>query len=184
MTDAIEQLRSEPMEKVMRFAAPAVAVALVLAVSASMGQGADRTLDPRAATLQQEGNAALAAGQTEQAVDAFEAALAIDPGAPQLYIDLGDAARRNGLQGKAIRYYRDAMRLDPRNLDAISGEGAALAEKGAIDKANRNLAKLQTMCGDNCPETKLLAAAIAKGPQPRVLTAEAVMPDASVTQQN
>ena len=40
------------------------------------------------------------------------------------------------------------------------------------------------MCGDNCPETRSLAAAIASGPQARVLTAEAVMPDAVVTQQN
>lgn len=168
----------------MRFVGPAAAVALVFAVSASMGQGADRTIDPRATALQAEGRTALAAGQTEKAVDAFEAALVIDPGASVIYVDLADAARRNGLQGKAIRYYRDAMRLDPKNFEAISGEGAALAEKGAVEKANRNLAKLQTMCGANCPETKQLAAIIAKGRQARVLTAEAVLPDATVTQKN
>jgi hypothetical protein len=38
------------------------------------------------------------------------------------------------------------------------------------------------MCGDACSETKTLAAAIARGPQPRVLTAEAVMPDTTVSQ--
>ncbi|WP_095013152.1 tetratricopeptide repeat protein [Tsuneonella mangrovi] len=168
----------------MRFAAPATAVAMVFALTASMGQGADRVTDPRAVALLSQGRAALDAGQTEQAIDAFEAALAVDPGSPEIFNDLGDAARINGLQGKAIRYYRDAMRLDPKNLEAISGEGTALVEKGAVEKANRNLAKLETLCGPNCPATRQLAAAIAKGPQQRILTAEAVMPDSSVTQQN
>lgn len=168
----------------MRFAAPATALAAVLAVTASVGTSAERATDPRAATLVTQGRAALAAGQTQQAVDAFEAALAIDPGATGVFLELAEVARRDGLQGKAIRYYREALTREPGNLAALSGEGAALVEKGAVEKARRNLAKLKTMCGDKCPETRDLAAAIAKGPQQRVLTAEAVMPDTVVTQQN
>lgn len=171
-------------ELLMRFTAPAAALAAVLALSASVGQGADHVTDPRAATLIAEGRSALAAGQPEKAVDAFEAALAIDPAATAIYLDLAEAARRNGLQGKAIRYYRAALDREPNNLAALSGEGAALVEKGAVEKARRNLARLKTMCGDNCAETRQLAAAIAQGPQPRVLTAEAVLPDTVVTQKN
>jgi len=33
------------------------------------------------------------------------------------------------------------------------------------------------MCGSDCEETRLLADVIAKGPEPRVLTAEALKPD-------
>lgn len=168
----------------MRFAAPAAALAAVLAVTASVGTGAERVSDPRAAALVAEGRAALAAGQSDAAIDAFEAALAIDPGATGIFLDLAEVARRQGLQGKAIRYYREALAREPGNLAALSGEGAALVEKGAVEKARRNLAKLKTMCGEKCPETRALAAAIAKGPQARVLTAEAVMPDTVVTQQN
>ncbi|WP_234024812.1 tetratricopeptide repeat protein [Tsuneonella amylolytica] len=168
----------------MRFAAPAAALAMVLAITASVGSGAERVSDPRAAALVAEGRAALAAGQPEKAVDAFEAALTVDPGDTGIVLELAEAARRNGLQGKAIRYYRSALARDPANLAALSGEGAALVEKGAVDKAKRNLARLQSMCGDGCAETRSLAAAIAKGPQARVLTAEAVLPDATVTQQN
>ena len=168
----------------MRFAAPAAALAAVLAVTASVGTGAERATDPRAAALVTQGRAALAAGQTQQAVDAFEAALAIDPGATAVFLELAEVARRDGLQGKAIRYYREALTREPGNLAALSGEGAALVEKGAVEKARRNLAKLKTMCGEKCPETRDLAAAIARGPQQRVLTAEAVMPDTVVTQQN
>ena len=168
----------------MRFAAPAAALAAVLAVTASVGQSADHVTDPRAAALVTDGRAAIAAGQPDKAVDAFEAALAVDPAATGVYLDLAAAARLHGLQGKAIRYYRLAIAREPGNLAALSGEGEALVEKGAVEKARRNLAKLQSMCGDKCTETLTLAAAIARGPQPRVLTAEAVMPDAVVTQQN
>lgn len=168
----------------MRFAAPAAALSLVLAVSASIGTAADREADPRAATLIAEGQAALEAGQPQRAIDAFEAALTVDPGYTPIYLELAEAARREGLQGKAIRYYRYALARDPENVAAISGEGAALVEKGAVEKAKVNLERLEQICGSACPETRQLATAISRGPQPRVLTAEAVMPDAQVTQAN
>ncbi|MFX8903237.1 hypothetical protein ABTM99_20290, partial [Acinetobacter baumannii] len=73
-------------------------------------------------------------------------------------------------------YYREALERDPNNIGAISGEGAAMVEKGAIDKARGNLARLQGLCGRACPETDQLAAAIARGPAPRVVSAETVKP--------
>lgn len=168
----------------MRFAAPAAALSLVLAVTASIGSAQERQIDPRAAVLVMEGRAALEAGEPQKAVDAFEAALVVDPGYTAIYLDLAETARREGLQGKAIRYYREALNREPENLAAISGEGAALLEKGAVEKAKANLAKLQKMCGAACPEARALSAAIARGPQPRMIAAETVMPDAQVTQAN
>ena len=38
------------------------------------------------------------------------------------------------------------------------------------------------MCGGECEETRQLAAALQRGPQATVLTAEAVTPDTIVTQ--
>lgn len=166
----------------MRFAPAAAALSLALAISASVGQGAEREADPRAAMLIVEGRAALEAGQPQRAIDAFEAALAVDPGYTPIYLELAEAARRESLQGKAIRYYREALKRDPGNFAAISGEGEALVEKGAVDRARRNLAQLETMCGDRCPETQELAAAIRRGPQPRMVAAETLLPDTQVTQ--
>ena len=54
--------------------------------------------------------------------------------------------------------------------------------KGAVDKARRNLAQLESLCGGECTETRQLAAALERGPQQRVLTAEAVTPSTVVTQ--
>jgi tetratricopeptide (TPR) repeat protein len=170
-------------ELFMRFTAPALALSLAVAVTASVGVSAQRQPDPRAAALVSQGKSHLAAGQVQAAIDSFEAALAVDPGYTSVYLDLGEAARQEGLQGQAIHYYRLALQRDPKNLAAITGEGEALLEKGAVEKARRNLAQLQSLCGGTCAETKQLAAAIEAGPpkQP-VLTADAVSPDPVVTQ--
>ena len=134
----------------MRFAPAAAALSLALVMTASASLGADREPAPRAAMLIAEGRAALEAGDTQVAIDSFEAALTVDPAYTPIFLELARAARSDDLQGKAIRYYREALVRDPGNLAAISGEGAALVEKGAVAKARLNLAKLESLCGEAC----------------------------------
>ncbi len=164
----------------MRYTPFALALSLAFAVTASTGLAAGSGPDPRAAALAAEGRQALLVGDTQGAIDLFEAALVVDPAFSAVYVDLGNAARADGLQGKAIHYYREALEREPENLAAISGEGEALAEKGSLDNARQNLAQLQTLCGADCMEALDLAAAIDRGPLPRVMTAE-VTPDAGVS---
>jgi Tfp pilus assembly protein PilF len=73
------------------------------------------------------------------------------------------------MQGKALHYYRRVLTSDPQNLDAIAGEGEALAEKGALEKARANLARLENLCGKGCEASRQLGAAIAKGAAPQVV---------------
>ena len=54
----------------MRYAPAAAALSLLFAVSASVGSGAERKADPRAAMLVAEGRAALSTGDAQAAVDA------------------------------------------------------------------------------------------------------------------
>ena len=165
----------------MRFAPAAAALSLAFAVTASVGLGQERDPDPRAGVLIAQGQAALEAGDTQGAVDAFEAALTVDPGYTPVFLRLAEAARRDNLQGKAIIHYRQALSRDPANVAALAGEGAALAEKGALEKARVNLGKVQSLCG-SCAEVDALSAAIATGPLMPVLTAEASASD--LPQQN
>jgi len=165
----------------MRYIPAALALSLLAAVTSSIGHSAEREPDPRAAALLAQGRSALAAGEVQAAIDRFEAALAIDPAHTAIYLDLAEAARREGLQGLAIHYYRETLERDPDNLAAISGEGEALVEKGAVEKARRNLSKLESLCGGACNEAQELAAAIDHGPQP-VLTAEAAPSEPLVAQ--
>ncbi len=152
----------------MRFAPAAAALSMLVALTSSVGHAGDRSADPRAAVLIAEGRAALASGNPDAAIDAFESAFAVDPAYTPILLELAEAARMEGLQGKAIAYYREALTRDPGNLAAISGEGAAMLEKGAVAKAQRNLAKLQSMCGNSCPETVQLEQALNRSSAPRI----------------
>ena len=160
----------------MRYTPAALALALAAMLTASTGFGAPPApLDPRAGALVQQGRAALSAGNAEDAVADFEAALAIQPGHVAIYLNLAEAARKQGLQGKALHYYRVALKLDPTNQYAIAGEGEALVEKGAVEKAKLNLARLEQLCGSkSCAPAQSLSAAIARGPAPQVVTAAQV----------
>ena len=166
----------------MRYAPAALALSLLVAVTASTGSAEQRSVDPRSAALVAQGKGQLAAGQVQDAIDTFEAALVLDPGHTAVYVELAEAARVQGLQGKAIHYYREALEREPNNFAALSGEGEALLEKGAVEKARRKLAELKSLCGEQCSESRQLAAAISAGPQTATLTAEAVMPEPVVTQ--
>lgn len=167
----------------MRYTPAAAALALLAAVTASTGQSAPPApLDPRAAALVSEGRRALAEGKTDDAVDDFEAALAIQPGHVAIYLNLGEATRKQGLHGKALHYYREALKLDPDNQYAIAGEGEALVEKGAVEKARRNLVRIEQLCGNkSCAPARQLAVAIDRGPAPQVVTAAQVETKPEVT---
>ncbi|MCJ2182626.1 tetratricopeptide repeat protein [Novosphingobium sp. 1949] len=168
----------------MRYSPAALAVCLAVAVSSSMLHSQVSTpLDPRAVTLLGEGKASLAAGRPSEALDAFEAALAVAPGSTEVLVALADAERDKGLQGKAIHYYRVALKDDPRNLSALAGEGVALAQKGATEKAGLNLSRLKTLCGADCAQARQVAAAIAKGPEmPQMVAADTVKTKPAVSE--
>lgn len=173
------------LETLMRFAPAAAALSLALALTASVGFAGSREPAPRAATLIAQGEAALKAGNAQGAVDAFEAALTVDPGYTPTLLHLAEAARASGMQGKAIRYYREAREREPKNLDALAGEGAALAEKGALAKAREKLAEVQKACRkEPCAPAQSLSAAIARGPAQRVQTAEVTLPESAQPRAN
>lgn len=163
-------------EQIMRYTPVALALALAALLTASTSYGAPPVpLDPRAAALVQQGRTALSAGNVEDAVADFEGALAIQPGHVAIYLNLAEAARKQGMQGKALHYYRQALKLDPSNQYAIAGEGEALVEKGAVEKAKLNLARLEQLCGSkSCAPAETLSAAIARGPAPQIVTAAQV----------
>lgn len=154
-------------------AVSAAAALLLLSVSTSlMAQRPDDQIDPRSLALLQEGRLALAGGDVDGAQDAIESALAVDPRNRQAFVTLADIARTRGLPGKAIRLYGEALALEPNDVTALRGQGEALVVKGATERAKGVLAKMRTICGAQCGEANVLAAAIAKGP-PVTTTAQA-----------
>ena len=151
----------------MRYSTVAAAAALtLLTVSTSLhGQKSDAPVDPRSMALLAKGRAAQAAGNLDAATDVLETALAVDPHNREAFVVLGQVAQARGLPGKAIRLYREALLLDPSDLAALKGQGEAFVNKGAVQRARDNLAKIKALCGKTaCAESGALAAVIAKGP--------------------
>ncbi len=167
----------------MRYYSAALALSLLAGLSASVGHSAPaRSSDPRVSALLAQGNGELTAGRITSAIDAYEAALTIQPGDVEVLIALAQATRRDGMQGKALHYFRLALANEPQNVSAIAGEGVALVEKGAVERARRNLVRLRSLCGESCAATQTLSAALAKGPSPRVVSAEAIKPEPVITE--
>ncbi|CAN5393934.1 hypothetical protein BH09PSE4_BH09PSE4_14450 [soil metagenome] len=151
----------------MRIASLGTALALVLVcVSTSLGaQRPDDQIDPRSIELLAKGRAMVAAGNLEAATDTLETALAVDPRNRPAFLVLAEVAEARALPGKAIRLYREALTLEPNDLEALKGQGEALVAKGAVERAKDNLAKIKTICGTaTCAQAAQLAAVIAKGP--------------------
>jgi Tfp pilus assembly protein PilF len=142
----------------------AVSAAAALAVPVQ-GQRADDQIHPKSIELMHRGQAFLAAGKLEDADNALETALAVDPRNRWAYVDLARVAERQHLFGKAIRMTSKALVIEPNDPDAIAVQGEAMVEMGATARAQENLRKLQTICGaKGCPQVTQLTAAISRGP--------------------
>lgn len=163
-----------------------IALTLALAgatmASAGYGQRADDQIDPRSLALVREAETLSTAGRHDAAIDMLETALAVDPGNRGAYVALARVAQAQSLPGKALRYYADALRLEPNDVNALGGQGEAFVQRGAVDRARANLERLRRLCGQSCPQADRLAAAITRGPPSEALAAQQ-MPQPAPAQQ-
>lgn len=167
----------------MRFAPAAVAMSLLLATvsSTSIGQPIRYNVDPASQALVDEGASVQQSGKLDDAIGLYEAALAVDPGNRAAYIALAQVASVQGLPGKAIRFYREALRLDPNDVAALAGQGEAMIQRGALEKARRNLVRIEAICTTGCMAAGRLLAAIDQAATRPVLSAEAVASTPTIT---
>jgi tetratricopeptide (TPR) repeat protein len=162
------------MEFLMRLTPIALSLAFVAATMASAGNGQrpDDQINPRSTALVEQGRAASAAGRHNDAIDLLETALVVDPGNRAAYITLARVAQAQRLPGKAVRYYADALRLEPNDVTALAGQGEAYVQRGAVERARANLQRVQTLCRAPCPQAQQLAAVIQRGPPADVLASQ------------
>lgn len=129
------------------------------------GQRPDDQIQPKSVDLMHQGQTLMASGKLEDAENALETALAVDPRNRWAYVDLARVAEKQHLFGKAVRMTDKALLIEPNDPDAIAVQGEAMVEMGATARAQENLQKLQTICGSKgCPQVSQLSAAITRGP--------------------
>lgn len=140
---------------------------LSLAMTATMAAAAirDDQLKPASVTLAAAGQAALSGGKAQDAIDSFEAALAVDPRNVAAFRGIASAYEQLGLPGKAVKYYREALALNPSDIAALEGQGRALVARGATARAQINLARIKALCKADCSAATRLEGVIAKGTQ-------------------
>lgn len=161
---------------IMRFSPAAIALSLLFATASSMGVGKkpDYQIDPQSLALTVQGDAALKTGDTDSATGWYETALAVDPLNRTAYVGLAEVAKKLGLKGKAIRFYREALEIEPNDQSIIAAQGDVMAAKGAIEAAQKNLARLRILCRTDCSGADLLALSIDKAKEKPVVQASAV----------
>ena len=145
-------------------------IALVFGLAASslavpgMGQRPDDQIAERSVALVKQGETAAAAGKYQEADDAFEGALVVDPRNRAAFVAMARVAAKQKLYGQSIRFTNKALSLEPTDRSALAVQGQAMVELGAAARAREVLAKLQGVCAGACPEAATLSAAIARGP--------------------
>ena len=150
--------------------------------SAGFSQKPDDQIDARSVALTRQAQTLNAQGRYGEATDLLESALAVDPRNRAAYVGLARAAEGEKLPGKAIKFYYEALKLEPNDVDALAGQGEALVQRGAVERAKQNLDRVRALCHNSCPQVAQLSAAIAKGPPPEVITAQ--RPEPATPQRN
>jgi tetratricopeptide (TPR) repeat protein len=73
---------------------------------------------------------------------------------------LGFTARKSGDLNSAAEYYRKALEINPKHIQALEYQGELYLQLGEIEQAKKNLEKIKTICWLICKEKKMLEEAI------------------------
>ena len=73
---------------------------------------------------------------------------------------LGFTARKSGDLNAAADYYKKALEINPKHIQALEYQGELYLQLGEMEQAKKNLEKIKTICWFICKEKKMLEEAI------------------------
>lgn len=132
--------------------AKVAAIAVMLAATGApvaLAQGRVPAIATASMDLLRQGQASLAANKPAEALDLLEAAVLADPRNGMAYVTMGRAYEALGLPGRAMRYYRQALTLNPNDTAALEAQAIGFAQRGMADQAQLNVQRLRRLCGNN-----------------------------------
>jgi tetratricopeptide (TPR) repeat protein len=112
--------------------------------------------------LYDQGRALALAGNYENALDTLYAIR--DKNDSMVLTMIGYSERKSGNYDVGVDYYYKALAIDPENVNTREYLGEAYVEKGKINRARAELAKIEAVCGTACEQYQDLANAIAGKP--------------------
>jgi Tfp pilus assembly protein PilF len=86
--------------------------------------------------------------------------LAVDPRNRAAYVAMARAVKSQGMNGKAIGLYTEALEIDPNDQIALAEQADAFIAKGALEQARKNMARLTNVCRADCAAVDRLSLAI------------------------
>ncbi|TAK66940.1 MAG: tetratricopeptide repeat protein [Betaproteobacteria bacterium] len=108
------------------------------------------------------GKRAVEAMDWQAALDAFNRAVAKNPGDANAHNYLGYTYRKSGKLDLAFKHYEEALRLDPRHRGAHEYMGEAYLMVNKLAKAEEHLKALDQICLFGCEEYNDLKKAVAE----------------------
>jgi len=137
---------------------------LGLALSLSVSVSATTSPKFRAISEQLVSNAyaALSGEDIKQARDFFERALVANPANINALVGLGKTHEVMGSVGKGLKYYRQALEIEPNDHSALENQAIAFLKRDMSDRAQDNLDKLVRLCPNGCSALSTVQTAVDK----------------------
>jgi protein O-mannosyl-transferase len=115
-----------------------------------------------AGTWNNLGGSLAAAGKVEEAIDAFQNALKLDPSLSSAHKNLGVALVRSGKLQEALIHFRDAARLEPENASVHNIYATTLGAAGRTEEAMQEFQTALRLAPDSAATHANLANLLAK----------------------
>ncbi len=128
-----------------RFTAILLAQVLGLGLAACSNQGTSPSWEEQ----YEQGTGLLSEEKYDEAIDAFTAAIEVDPAHPEVYTARGDAYRQLGKLEEATQDYEKALELNANDGDTAVKLADILVEQGKIEEAAGILENLVQQYPDN-----------------------------------
>ena len=88
-------------------------------------------------------------GEKEEAIDAYEYAVELDPSDIDSHVNLGNVLQDTGRVVEAIARYDVALALAPEDAGALNARGVALKKTGSLDQSIESLERALALDGKN-----------------------------------
>jgi len=134
-----------------------LATSLLFGSSMAMAAGSYYDLDEE---LQSAGEL-IQSENYDRAIKKLKTAIDSDENNADAWNLLGYASRKNGDLDQSATAYTKALTLNPEHRDALEYQGELYLMLGDKAAAEKNLAKLQSLCPDGCDQVDVLMEAIA-----------------------